>query len=280
MVESASAYNTMIYTFEIFCLKLCAQKQKNEISHLTPPLYPKEGTTEKFFSYGATSRVKKISTSDLSPGFLKGLWIFAPSPLFHLIQPAFLGSSTSPSLHFISVGCERGRAIGPHLMGFDGDKTGAARAGCSQGQTTAPGGPFDVLAPRLRGALATGILGGLWMRFRACGLQQGRTFLTSESTFNTIDMYQHLGVGNMGDRELDRQARLFDVYVEALIPEHSGKWVVFRGGAVVAFFEDINAALDAAFDAFGSDGSYVVAQVKHRGVIQMTPYWPVTSVSL
>lgn len=63
----------------------------------------------------------------------------------------------------------------------------------------------------------------------------------------------------------------FQEKLPELLPEHRGRWVVFRGGEVKSEHATADEAYAAAVEAFGVQGGYVVAPV-----VEVTPT-PVTA---
>ncbi len=53
----------------------------------------------------------------------------------------------------------------------------------------------------------------------------------------------------------------FRAALGGLMAEHQGKWVVFKGGEIVAEFDTEDEAYFAGMERFGRHGGHVVAQV-------------------
>ena len=75
------------------------------------------------------------------------------------------------------------------------------------------------------------------------------------------------------DRVREETAR-FRAALPDLLQKYPGKWVVFRDGQVHSVHESADAAFRAGLEAFGREGSQVIAQV-----VELPPA-PVTAGSL
>jgi hypothetical protein len=60
---------------------------------------------------------------------------------------------------------------------------------------------------------------------------------------------------------LQEEQAAFDEQTDALLPTHAGKFVLFKGGRPIEFFDDHVAAYKAGLERFGPDRPFLVAEV-------------------
>jgi len=61
---------------------------------------------------------------------------------------------------------------------------------------------------------------------------------------------------------LREEQSAFDAQIPVLLKEHGGQYVLFKGGAPVAFFDTEEKALREALVRFGLDSGFLVARVE------------------
>jgi hypothetical protein len=73
--------------------------------------------------------------------------------------------------------------------------------------------------------------------------------------------------------KLEGEQSAFDAELEGMIADHEGEFVLFRGGAPVAYFATYMEAYQAGLDRFGLDDVYIVSAVKRRDVHATSITW-------
>lgn len=65
----------------------------------------------------------------------------------------------------------------------------------------------------------------------------------------------------------------FDEQLEKLLAEHAGEFVVFRSGAPVGFFPGYGSAYEFALAEFGTEGVFLVSEVKRHAPEPVSVSW-------
>jgi hypothetical protein len=66
------------------------------------------------------------------------------------------------------------------------------------------------------------------------------------------------------------ETKRFHQALPSLLPDHRGKWIVFKEGSVHSEHDSEDAAYAAAVNAYGKNGGFVVAQVAEVSPLPIT----------
>ena len=66
------------------------------------------------------------------------------------------------------------------------------------------------------------------------------------------------------DLTIEQEQAEFDRQLDGLLREHEGKFVLFKGGKALAFFENFETAYEAALAQFGVDSVFLIMPVKKQ----------------
>lgn len=72
---------------------------------------------------------------------------------------------------------------------------------------------------------------------------------------------------------IEREQKVFDRELEAMIEDHAGEFVIIHGGKIIDFFPTYDAAYRFALQEFGPEETFLVSEVKHRGVEATSISW-------
>ncbi len=60
---------------------------------------------------------------------------------------------------------------------------------------------------------------------------------------------------------IDSEKKAFNARLPAMLQEHVGKFVVFKGGEPIGFFSDASDAYGFAMDKYGPEGGFLIREV-------------------
>ena len=81
-----------------------------------------------------------------------------------------------------------------------------------------------------------------------------------------------MAIGNHAE-QLGAEQRAFDAQIEEMLQEHAGEFVIFHDERPVAFHSTYSKAYGDALRRFGSDGVFLVSEVKKRGLEPSSIAW-------
>jgi len=77
----------------------------------------------------------------------------------------------------------------------------------------------------------------------------------------------------MADLTLIEEQRAFEEQFESLLASHPGKYVLFKNGKLVGFYDDHETAYKAALEKFGLDAIFLIAPIAKSEATPVSIAW-------